>query len=107
MTSSTASPSPTTTKIPTFVYTQNLAFAPETFLSPNIKYQNGRRVIILSVMSFNTWNSGNNVYDGLAKVARHINVFKPDVIGLQEMYDDKIDNLLVLLQNQYNKCTFK
>lgn len=59
----------------------------------------------VSVMSFNTWNSGNNVDQGLLKIARHIEINNPDIVGLQEMYDDKIDELLQLLENRYRKCS--
>ncbi|EFO18696.1 hypothetical protein LOAG_09798 [Loa loa] len=40
-------------------------------------------------MTFNTWLTGNNVENGLAKIAKHIKRINPDVVALQEINDIK------------------
>jgi len=42
-------------------------------------------------MTFNIWNSGTNVENGLAKIAKHISYINPDIVALQE-----VDSLSVL-----------
>lgn len=44
-------------------------------------------------MTFNIWNSGTNVENGLAKVAKHISYINPDIIALQE-----VDSLNVMIE---------
>jgi hypothetical protein len=34
-------------------------------------------------MSFNTWETGRHVEDGLAKLIKHVKLVDPDIIGLQ------------------------
>ncbi|VDM66144.1 unnamed protein product [Strongylus vulgaris] len=49
----------------------------------------------IRVMTFNTWNSGVHVEDGLNKIAKHIMLVNPDVVALQEV--QKQDVLPTLL----------
>lgn len=37
----------------------------------------------IRVMTFNIWNSGSHVEEGLRKVAKHILLIDPDVVALQ------------------------
>uniref|UniRef100_A0A0M3I047 Endo/exonuclease/phosphatase domain-containing protein n=1 Tax=Ascaris lumbricoides TaxID=6252 RepID=A0A0M3I047_ASCLU len=37
-----------------------------------------------TVMTFNTWQSGKNVENGLFKVAKHISYVYPDIVALQK-----------------------
>ncbi|PIO70430.1 hypothetical protein TELCIR_07714 [Teladorsagia circumcincta] len=39
----------------------------------------------LRVMTFNIWNSGSHVENGLRKIAKHILLVDPDIVGLQEV----------------------
>ncbi|KAL6741447.1 hypothetical protein Aduo_014701 [Ancylostoma duodenale] len=39
----------------------------------------------LRVMTFNTWNSGAHVRNGLQKIAKHILLVDPDIVALQEV----------------------
>ncbi|CAD5218275.1 unnamed protein product [Bursaphelenchus okinawaensis] len=39
----------------------------------------------LRIMTFNTWNMGVYINDGLEKIAKHIALNDPDVVGLQEV----------------------
>lgn len=39
----------------------------------------------LRVMSFNTWNFGANVQNGLRHIADHIRLINPDIVALQEV----------------------
>jgi hypothetical protein len=41
------------------------------------------KAIRLKVMTFNTWQSGKNVVNGLNKVIKHIKLIDPDIVGLQ------------------------
>ncbi|VDP16145.1 unnamed protein product [Onchocerca flexuosa] len=41
----------------------------------------------LTIMTFNTWVSGNNVENGIIKIADHIKRIDPDVAALQEVRD--------------------
>ncbi|KHJ79859.1 hypothetical protein OESDEN_20481 [Oesophagostomum dentatum] len=49
------------------------------------------------VMTFNIWNSGSHVQNGLQKVAKHILLVDPDVVALQEV--QRQDVLPVILSN--------
>lgn len=40
----------------------------------------------LVVMTFNIWESGNNVADGLNKIVSHIKAVNPDVAALQVVF---------------------
>jgi len=44
-------------------------------------------------MTFNIWNSGTNVENGLAKIAKHISYINPDIVALQE-----VDSLYILTE---------
>ncbi|KAK6047794.1 hypothetical protein COOONC_14702, partial [Cooperia oncophora] len=46
---------------------------------------------ILRVMTFNTWHAGTLVKNGLQKIAKHILLVNPDIVGLQE-----VDNVYVV-----------
>jgi hypothetical protein len=37
----------------------------------------------LRVMSFNLWYSGKKVENGIEKIAKHIRIVDPDIVGLQ------------------------
>lgn len=37
----------------------------------------------LKIMTFNTWNTGVNIYNGTEKMAKHILINDPDIVGLQ------------------------
>ncbi|KAK5969658.1 Endo/exonuclease/phosphatase domain-containing protein [Trichostrongylus colubriformis] len=39
----------------------------------------------IRVMTFNIWNSGSHVENGLRKIAKHILLVNPDIVGLQEV----------------------
>lgn len=41
----------------------------------------------LRVMTFNIWKSGTRVENGIAKIAKHILLNDPDVVGLQVRFD--------------------
>ena len=44
----------------------------------------GKRAYLpLRIMTFNIWNSGANVEDGLYKIAKHIRIIDPDIVALQ------------------------
>lgn len=58
----------------------------------------------ISIMTFNTWNSGRNVENGFSKIAAAINEQNPDVVGLQEMYENAIEILIKLLHGNWQKC---
>ncbi|KAI6190493.1 Endo/exonuclease/phosphatase domain-containing protein [Aphelenchoides bicaudatus] len=52
----------------------------------------------LKLMTFNTWLIGSSVNDGLAKIAKHIKLVDPDIVGLQEIVsNDKFYQLIELL----------
>ncbi|WKY13260.1 hypothetical protein Q1695_004239 [Nippostrongylus brasiliensis] len=59
-------------------------------------------------MTFNTWNAGRNVNDGLRKVAKHIDAVAPDLVALQDM-DSKasLKTLLSHLEHRYMGVTTK
>lgn len=40
----------------------------------------------LTIMTFNTWITGNNVENGMEKIVKHIKLISPDVIALQVSY---------------------
>ena len=42
-----------------------------------------RAYLPLRIMTFNIWNSGANVEDGLYKIAKHIRIIDPDIVALQ------------------------
>lgn len=48
-------------------------------------------------MTFNTWNSGRNVVDGLLKVRDQILLVYPDVVALQELEEGTLPRLLQML----------
>ncbi|KAK6054001.1 hypothetical protein COOONC_08494 [Cooperia oncophora] len=50
----------------------------------------------LRVMTFNIWNSGSHVENGIRKIAKHISLVDPDIVGLQEV--QRPDVLPELLQ---------
>jgi hypothetical protein len=37
----------------------------------------------LKLMTFNTWLMGKQVDDGLSKIAKHIQIVDPDIVGIQ------------------------
>jgi hypothetical protein len=37
----------------------------------------------IKLMTFNTWNLGRNVDNGPAKIAKHIQLVDPDIVGIQ------------------------
>uniref|UniRef100_A0A914X0I3 Endonuclease/exonuclease/phosphatase domain-containing protein n=1 Tax=Plectus sambesii TaxID=2011161 RepID=A0A914X0I3_9BILA len=41
----------------------------------------------IRILTFNIWNSGQNVQDGLLKIAKHIKLVDPDIVALQEVED--------------------
>ncbi|KAH7700135.1 Protein F14F9.5 [Aphelenchoides avenae] len=58
--------------------------------------------IPLRIMSFNIWVSGENVQDGLYKVAKHIRLVDPDIVALQEVMTAEVfTNLTRLLGPQW------
>lgn len=57
-----------------------------------------------TIMTFNTWNSGRNVKNGLEKIAKIINEQNPDIVGLQEMYETQIDSVIKMLKFKWEKC---
>ncbi|CAD5225447.1 unnamed protein product [Bursaphelenchus xylophilus] len=51
-------------------------------LSKDSKLWVGKTV---TIMSFNTWNMAKGIVDGLNKIAKHILINNPDIVGLQEV----------------------
>uniref|UniRef100_A0A9J2PJD4 Endonuclease/exonuclease/phosphatase domain-containing protein n=1 Tax=Ascaris lumbricoides TaxID=6252 RepID=A0A9J2PJD4_ASCLU len=48
-----------------------------------------------TVMTFNTWQSGKNVENGLFKVAKHISYVYPDIVALQEIENETVIGQLI------------
>ncbi|KAE9551557.1 hypothetical protein FO519_005230 [Halicephalobus sp. NKZ332] len=62
----------------------------------------------LRVMTFNIWNSGANVDDGLYKIAKHIRIMDPDIVALQEVQTiQAFQNLTEKLGGSYTGVTTK
>ncbi|XGW04757.1 hypothetical protein V3C99_015714 [Haemonchus contortus] len=51
----------------------------------------------LKVMTFNIWNSGSHVENGLRKIAKHILLVDPDIVGLQEFQEVQRPDVLPAL----------
>ncbi|KAH7723950.1 Protein F14F9.5 [Aphelenchoides avenae] len=56
----------------------------------------------LRVMSFNLWYSGKKVENGIEKIAKHIRIIDPDIVGLQEVHPEVVANLTELLGRQWS-----
>lgn len=60
----------------------------------------------LRLMTFNIWNSGEHVDDGLAKIAKHILAVNPDIVALEEVNNlDLMISLLALLGPKWTAKT--
>jgi len=71
----------------------------ETFLHSQKKLQSPAfGPPTLRLMTFNLWNSGDNVENGLNKIAKHILDVNPDIAALEEVNDlDTLMDLLAIL----------
>ncbi|VBB29230.1 unnamed protein product [Acanthocheilonema viteae] len=56
---------------------------------------NRERPVNITIMTFNTWISGDNVENGMLKIAKHIKLINPDIVALQEVHDTDHLNHLV------------
>uniref|UniRef100_A0A915I9Z5 Endonuclease/exonuclease/phosphatase domain-containing protein n=1 Tax=Romanomermis culicivorax TaxID=13658 RepID=A0A915I9Z5_ROMCU len=55
------------------------------------------------VMTFNTWNTGAHVRDGLYKIAKHIRYVYPDIVAIQEFhYATDVPEVLKLLGPEWS-----
>uniref|UniRef100_A0A915HJ92 Apple domain-containing protein n=1 Tax=Romanomermis culicivorax TaxID=13658 RepID=A0A915HJ92_ROMCU len=71
-----------------------------------LRHDNRTRAGTITVMTFNTWRMGEKVSNGLAKVAKYINMVNADIVGIQEnVRGDEIDTLMRLLNQSYKKCS--
>lgn len=61
---------------------KNACILDRLLLSP---VSNNSTTANLRVMTFNTWQAGGNVDDGIRKIIKHIQANDPDVVALQEM----------------------
>uniref|UniRef100_A0A915PJG9 Endonuclease/exonuclease/phosphatase domain-containing protein n=1 Tax=Setaria digitata TaxID=48799 RepID=A0A915PJG9_9BILA len=53
-------------------------------------------------MTFNTWVSGDNVENGMFKIAHHIKLINPDIVALQEISSrDHLNHLISLLNDEW------
>lgn len=56
-------------------------------------------------MTLNAWLSGINVFGGLEKIAKHINIIRPDIIALQEVELSRLEALISLLTpGRWERC---
>ncbi|KRX83742.1 Uncharacterized protein T02_8950 [Trichinella nativa] len=49
----------------------------------------------ITVLTFNIWNSGMNVENGLMKIAKHILYTNPDIVALQEVMGNSVVESLI------------
>ncbi|CAJ0566373.1 unnamed protein product, partial [Mesorhabditis spiculigera] len=55
------------------------------------------------VMTFNIWNCGGNVNDGVAKIAKHILLVNPDIVAMQEVeYEKCAENITQYLPSSWH-----
>jgi len=59
----------------------------------------------LRVMTFNVFMQGSQVYGGLPKIAKHIKSINPDIVGLQEINNQKTDEILQFLGPEWYRCS--
>uniref|UniRef100_A0A0R3RMU1 Endo/exonuclease/phosphatase domain-containing protein n=1 Tax=Elaeophora elaphi TaxID=1147741 RepID=A0A0R3RMU1_9BILA len=57
--------------------------------------QNVEKPVNLTIMTFNTWISGDNVLGGMLKIVKHIKLIDPDIVALQEVQDSDRLNYLI------------
>lgn len=88
-------------RLATFFCLSLFSLATECSVIHDYNGKNAERLstpLTLRVMSFNLWQSGANVQDGLAKIAKHILAVNPDIAALEEVESAEIlTNLTALL----------
>lgn len=58
---------------------------------------------VLRIMTFNLWHSGDEVKNGLEKIAKHILHVNPDIVALQEvMSKEHLNNLTALMGPEWS-----
>ncbi|GMR56903.1 hypothetical protein PMAYCL1PPCAC_27098, partial [Pristionchus mayeri] len=58
---------------------------------------------LLRVMTFNVWQSGTNVINGVSKIAAQIRTVNPDVVTFQEMFvKERFENIGTILGTEWS-----
>lgn len=57
--------------------------------TPKLQQKMDKQPATLKLMTLNTWNLGRNVDNGQQKIAKHIKLADPDIVGIQEVTNDQ------------------